>query len=487
MEKRHLTQIILMVVGIIYISFSAQSCDKGKESIKDNKVKPDKIVGVKEKGKEYSKVVRVIMEMDSGTTSYVHEGDKEIAVPVFEYDPRKEIATALKKATFKAVSSKSEKYDLTLRITHRERVRRSSGSQYDLSTETVIDHIGFVLEDKDSVVLIEDERGPFSSYASKAYAKQDFVNDLVALVEIRIEKPDETTSWIEFVSRRGDNASEKAIVKAGDPTYSVRDKQLIILKPLLRSHKISSRVVSERLLRTLEYMPSSYMDRAVLSIIQTYPFHRWSARGGEMTADAWAARQGVISVIKHETTAIDLFLEDLTGKQELNFFRYGVRDGGVATRAKTVLMRLSKGRWTKFDYDKFASIGNSVKIIDRNSEFDFFQVKYFDYNQTLLGEVEVVNPKRASEIYSKLWNQEWNNYTINKLIEILKNGRNTNIDKDALKNIGIDNNNYFQDIIEILGEISNDQAIPVLNTYLDHPILADSAKKAIESIEARGI
>lgn len=463
MNKRHVTCMFLMVIGITFISFIGQSFGKSKES---------------------TKVVRVIFDMDPATTMYKYEGDKQIAIPVFKYDPRKDITASLKKSGFKVVSQNSKNYDLSLKITHRERARQTGSYPGDTSSKTMIDHLGFVLEDKDGAILLKEGRGPFGTYVPMTAVKQSFIKDLVELVQIRIEKADETSCWIEFVSRKGDEASLKAIEKAGDPKYKAREEQLIALKPILRSHKFSSRVVSLHLLQALGYTPGSDMESAAFFIIQTYPFHRWSAQVGEMTPGAWAARQGVISVIRHGTTAIDLLVEDLKGKQDLNSLRYGVKDGGVATRAKAVLMRLSKEQWTKFGYSKRASIGRGVDYIDRKPESDFFHVKYSDRGK-VLGEVEVVNPERASKVYAGLWNQEWNDYAIKKLVEVLEKGRNVSIDEDYLKKTEINNRNYFRDVVDILGKIADSRAIQPLKSYLDHPKLAKDAKKAIENIEKR--
>lgn len=464
MNKRHVTRMFLMAVVIAFISLSGQFCSKSKES---------------------TKVVRVIFDMDSATISY-KDGKK---IPVFNYDPREDITAGLKKAGFKVVLQDSKNYDLTLKITHKERARQTDRYPGDTSHKIMIDHIGLVLEDKDGAVLLHESRGPFSDiYINTIRAmtniKKRFVKDLVELVQIRIEKNDETSCWIEFVSRRGDKLAQlqnwrnkyAILEKAGDPMYSKREEQIIALKPLIRSRNSFLREVSQRLLQALGYTPSGNMESAAFFIVQTYPFHRWSATIGEMTHGAWAARQGVIPVIRYGTTAIDLFVEDLK-------FKYPGREKAVA-----VLLRLSKERWAKFGYAKKAS-NRKVEYIDYTPQCDFFHVKYFDpfgrAEDELFAEVEVVNPNRASEVYAGLWNQEWNNHAIKKLAEVLEEGRNVRIDKDSLKRAGIDNKNYFQDVIDILGKIADNRAIQLLKSYLAHPKLAENAKDAIENIEKR--
>lgn len=430
-----------------------------------------------------SKIFRVIFDLEPATTEYKYEGGKQVAIPVFKYDPSKEIKENLIKAGFKVVPQNSTNFDITLKISHRERVRQNNRYPGDYSQKTMIDHIGFVLEDKDGMSLIKLERGPFSAYTSMTFVKQTFIKDLIELVQIRMEKDNETSCWIEFISRRGDEASYNAIEKAGDPNYPVRIEQINVLKPMLRSHNLSIRILADRLLKKLEYSPSSEIEKTISFIVRSYPFHRWSAQVGESSTDAWAARQGVSAIIKYGTTAIDLFVDDLKGKEDLNTWRYGVKNGGVATRAKSVLERLTYEQWIKFGYAKFTSIGREVKYVDHKPELDFFNVKYFDFNNKLIGEVEVVNPKKASEVYSKVWNQEWNDYAITKLVEELEKGKNVSFIKDYLKNTGIDNKNYFRDIFEILGEIADSRTIVQLETFLINPELAEDTKRAIKKIK----
>ncbi len=450
MEKRYGIRIFPLVVGIIFISLSCQ-CG----------------------GKKYTKVIKVIFDMDQATTSYKNEGGKKIATAEFKYDPREAITDSLDNAGYKVVSPDDDNYDLVLKIMHRERARFTGRYTGDTSSKTVIEKMGFELHDKDGTLLLEEKRGPFA-YEPMIFVKLSFIKDLVELVQIRLEKADETACWLESVSRRGDKASVKAIEKAGNPNYNAREEQLIVLKPIIRSHDFYSRTAAVRLLEELGYTADSFRDSAAFYIVKTYPFHRWSATSGERTPGAWAARQGVISVIKYGTTAIDLFIEDLKGKQT----------GGVVSKAKAILERLSDERWSEFNYAKFSSIGQNVQYVDRYAKTDFFSVRYFSYNKKLLGEVEVVNPQKASKVYSKVWDQQWNDYTINKLAEILDKGRDASNNSDFLKT-GTSNPNYFKDVIEILGQIADNRVIQSIKNYIDHPKLAEDAKKALENIEKR--
>ena len=127
-----------------------------------------------------------------------------------------------------------------------------------------------------------------------------------------------------------------------------------------------------------------------------------------------------------------------------------------------------------------------MKYVEHKPESDFFNVKYFDvFKKILIAEVEVVNPKKALEIYSKFWDQEWNDYTIKQLVDVLKNDINIGTDKNDLMKAGIDNKNYFRDIIEILGEIADSRINQELETLLANPKLAMDAKKAIEKINSK--
>jgi hypothetical protein len=159
----------------------------------------------------------------------------------------------------------------------------------------------------------------------------------------------------------------------------------------------------------------------------------------------------------------------------------------VATRANSVLLRLSTERWTKFGYSKYASIGREVKYEVNKPNTDFFKVEYFTSFGELksLGLVEVVNPDKAPDAYSKVWNQEWNDYATKKLVEVLNRLKNVSNEETYMKNEGIDNRNYFENVIDILGKIADNQAIAALKNYLTHSKFADNAKKAIKEIENR--
>jgi len=454
---------LLMAVVIAFISLSGQFCSKSKES---------------------TKVIRVIFNLSASQIRYEYEDNKKIEKPVFNYDPREDITAGLKKAGFKVVSQDSKNYDLTLNITHIERARQERGGLGTKSpVRILIANIGFVLKDKDGAALLRYSRGAAGNIygrftiSSMTNIKNSFVKDLVELVQIRSEKDDETSCWIEFVSRRGDKLAQlggrRALLeKAGDPMYSKREEQIIALKPMIRSRDFFLRVDSQRVLQALGYTPSNITESAAFLIVQTYPFHEW--HGGRLPEGEWAARQGVIPVIRYGTMAIDLIVEDLKVK--------------YPSRAKDVLLRLSKERWAQFDYLKKA-LNRRIEFIDYTPQCDFFHVKYFDPfgrgKDKLFAEVEVVNPNRASEVYAGLWNQEWNSYAVEKLAKVLEAGRNVRIDKNSLKRTGIDNENYFQDVIEILGKIADTQSIQLLNSYLAHPKLGENTKVAIENIEKR--
>ena len=434
---------------------------------------------------EVKKIIRVQYDLAPATSRYVVRDGKRVPVAVFKYNPIKEIKAKLIKAGFEVVSQNSSKFDLSLKVSHKERVRLMNRYPGDNTQKTMIDHIGFVVEDKNNKILLKVDRGPFSSYTSMDDVKQSFINDLVELLQIRSEKDNETACWLEFVSRRGDQAGLEAIEKAGDNNYPLRDEQIAVFKPMLRNPDLTSRMLACRLLDSLAFIPADENEKAVLSMVKSYPYQRWSAQSAESTTGAWAARQGVISIIKFGTTAIDLLVEDLKGKEDINTQRYGVSDGGVAPRAKAVLKRLSAEQWTKFTYAKFSSIGRNVEFVEHEAEADFFKVKYFDFRNKLMGEVEVVNPKKATEAYAKVWNEEWNDYTTGQLMDVLKNGKHLHADKNALIKVGIHNPNYYRDLLEILGEIADRSINPSLETLLSNPKLQADVQKAIEKINKR--
>ena len=263
-----------------------------------------------------------------------------------------------------------------------------------------------------------------------------------------------------------------------------RQKQLSVLEPLLkqhlRSHYLATRDVACLCLKELEWIPSCKADSSAFFIPQTYPFARWSSTVGESSLDAWAARQGVISVIKYDTSAIDLLIKDLEGFPELGRTRLGLMDGGVASRAKAILKRLSKENWNRFEYT--SGLGSNVKIISANGDFHTVEYRY-SFRQA-----DVINPERAKDVLSTFWNQGWNEYAIERLVAVLDTFKSINHEKDykvyLIDNV-IDNRNYFQDIIEILGSIGDSNVVDELKFYLNNPELGDITKKSMTEIADR--
>lgn len=129
------------------------------------------------------KVIRVIFDMDPATVEY----DDGVPNPVFEFDTRPGIEQGLKKAGFKVVAENKKNYDLTLRVTHRERARQTGSYVGDTSHVIMIDHFGYVLEDKDGEVLLEEASGPFGTHENMAKLKDSLVEELLNAIEGYLE------------------------------------------------------------------------------------------------------------------------------------------------------------------------------------------------------------------------------------------------------------------------------------------------------------
>ena len=198
----------------------SKKVEKPEEELKPVPVKKEEAQVRFENALETETVVRVIFDMNPATIRYRYEGDKQIPVSVFEYDPRKNITASLEKSGFKVVSQDSTHYDLGLLITHRERARQTGRYPGDTSRKIMIDHIGFVLEDKDGAILLKEGRGPFGTYESMTTVKQSFVKDLVELVQKKaieeaqskkVEKPEEELKPVPVKKEEAQVRFEKAL------------------------------------------------------------------------------------------------------------------------------------------------------------------------------------------------------------------------------------------------------------------------------------
>ena len=161
-------------------------------------------------------------------------------------------------------------------------------------------------------------------------------------------------------------------------------------------------------------------------------------------------------------------------------------DESIAPKSKAVLKRLTEHNWNRFgSWSSFFAKNTDnkkVKMVDINKrDDDFWRVKYTAYRDPF-GEAMVVNPQKASQVYSRLWDPRWNVFGVKQLTEILENVKINTIDKDYFKKNDIENSKYFQDVIEILGEIGDTSVIQTLKGYLKHPDLGQYAEKAIEQI-----
>ena len=150
-------------------------------------------------------VIKLILDMSPAKT--VQKDGRR--VPVFYHDLSTDIKASLENAGFNIVTREGESYDLVLRYKHVERMARDPSGL----TVTIVRNLGFTLQATDGI-LLQEERGPFGvfwPYDSINEGAKHFMEDLVELVQLRIEKTNEIACWIEFVRRRGDKASLEAI------------------------------------------------------------------------------------------------------------------------------------------------------------------------------------------------------------------------------------------------------------------------------------
>jgi hypothetical protein len=445
--------------------------------------------------KQRQRTIRAVFEIQPAESRIVYEGESEYLE--LQYDPSNDIISGLQRAGFTVVTDGSADADMVATVRHKE-VAYARRSGREVTSQTVaIDSMMFRLTDADSNDLLTPVRFYKFDYARGAYhpdwvdmakIKETFVNNLVELVAIRSEEDDETSAWIEFVRRRGERATVREIHRAADSSYNHREEQLRVLVPLLelylRSHELRERVVAASCLQEFDWTPTNMVDSAAFSIIDTYPYEEsgvpWGDR--EHSPDAWAAKQGVIPVMKYGTLAIDFLIEDLEGFRVSGRDVYGLRDGDVPTRAKAILERLSKENWNRFRYP----LRPRGEVIDTNPGFE--TVEY--YVASPLRGINIPHKRRVeairtTEVFSDTWSQHWNDHAIERLVDILETGRTTGTDSDYLREKGISNRDYFKDVIEILGAIGDSRAIEVLRLYVDHSELGKVANEAIAQIRDR--
>ena len=431
MNKRHVTRNFLIVVVIAFISLTGQNCLSSTKN---------------------KKVIRVIFDMNPATIRY-KDGEK---IPVFKFDPRKDITASLKKAGFRVVSQDSKNYDLTLKINHIERARQTGRYSGDLSHKIMIDHIAFVLEDKDGAILLKEGRGPFGTYESMTAVKQSFVKDLPKLVIHRLQAKDEVSFQISLLKTKGfDKKRFERLSELKDP------RAIEAITPFLRECYAPNRWYPKFVLWDLGYNPEGVEERAVFDIVDLVrPF-----RGHREKMDRARKIKKNVRVILayYGLTAIELFLEDLTCEVMKNYY-----EGDAASKnAKKALNMLTLNNWRK-------GWGRGVVYLDR---FSIENITYLSTEEVkkrlkITDESRRVNRSKFVNLYDPAWNI----YAVKQLINALKQD-NTPI-KDKVR--------YLKDVIEILGTIADNRAIDSLKNYLGHPELAENAKKAIEEIEKRG-
>lgn len=401
------------------------------------------------------------------------EVNGEEKVPVYSFDPRKEIQKSLKGAGFKVVLREDQNYDYLLRVIQKEYAykHRLKKDGFMLGVE----FFSYMLSDSQGAVLLTERRNPYPGTKAQIQA---VIRELTQFIKLRTQVADDASFWLKIVKLKGKDARLEEILKIGSLKGNQKKQQVALLEPYLRSHQSSQRLVAYGALKLVGYSPDTPLKKAAFYIANNYIFSRWSANAGDESKEAWAARQGVIPIIKYDTTAIDLLVEDL---------RAGWT---IAPKAEAALKRLTEKNWSRFGSWglSFAKRTNNdeVKMLDANERDDDFWRVIYEYSlNPLVGEVEVVNPKKATQVYSRLWDPRWNVYGVERLTKILENVKTLTIDKDYFKRNDIENEYFFHYVIRILGEIGDTSTVQTLNSYVDHPKLGKSAEKAIEKIIKR--
>lgn len=420
--------------------------------------------------------LRILILCEIDAAQFEFNGEEK--VPVYSFDPRKEIQKSLKGAGFKVVLREGQNYDYLLRVIQKEYAykHRLKKDGFLLGVELFT----YKLSDSQGAVLLNERRNPYPGTKAQIQA---VIRELTQFVQLRTQVADDASFWIKIVKLKGKDARPEEILKIGSLKGYQKKQQVALLEPYLRSHQEPQRFFAYGALKLVGYSPDTPLKKAAFYIANNYMWARWSANVGEGSKEAWAARQGVIPIIKYDTAAIALLVEDLRA------------DWTIAPYAKAALKRLTKKNWSRF-FGYYKSRGghslskwtndDEVKMLDANErDDDFWRVIYTYILNPLVGEVEVVNPKKAIQVYSRLWDPRWNVYGVERLTKILENVKTLTIDKDYFKRNDIENEYFFHYVIEILGEIGDTSTVQTLNSYVDHPKLGKFAEKAIEKIIKR--
>jgi hypothetical protein len=400
-------------------------------------------------------VIRVIFTMDPGREEY-KDG---IPHPVFFYDPRAIIKQKLVDAGFEVVAEDSEEYDLTLRILHRERARATGSYPGDIfyspggtSSKMMIDSLEFTLEDGDSNVLLTEVRGPFGTYDNMSVVRDSIAEEVPILIKLRLEAEDEVSYIIARLEQMGvERHLLKRLSTLADP------KAIEGLRPFLRDCWGPMRWEVKYTLMDLGYEPLSTRENAAFDMVDLVsPFWRRpsSSRPEKVNPKTIIALYGL--------TAIELFLEDL--KCDVN--KGKIDEAATSENAKVALCMLTEVNWAK-------QWGQGKVYLDK---FKIDKIEYLDQEE-VKARLGISDKKdffdRKNVI--KLYDQAWNTYAVTQLINALNEENEDVEDKDR----------YLKNIIDILGEIANAQAIGPLENYLAYPELAEYVEKAIEAIESR--
>lgn len=456
-----------IIVVIVISMVTCFYCNKGEKESTESKIK---------------KSIHVVFNMSSATVEY--KGNKK--VPVFVMDPRESILGHLKDAGFKVLTKEDKPYDLKLVVEYHERASYSSqypGGIRDRATRISINDFNFTLSDTSGEQLLYEEFQTNSRPPGVRSADTFdwFCKEIPQLILGRLEAENElsflisriqTEDFVKILERPGGLNLLKRI-------ESFQDSSAInVILPFLRVGNHFARWRVKYTLYALGYRPQSIKEKAAWEIID---FERplglntkeeaaipWGiqiqvtgSRGKKMHSDPLKVNY---FIAYYGLDGINLLLEDLKVKRRKNYFN------SIQDQAKKGLCMLSKQNWRK----TWGSRG-------------IVYLKYFNLDKIAYLSKQEVYRKLGSKIepppfgkgsgsidrkyFSSLFREEWNTHATENLIADLNDTLSSEI--------------YLKDVIIILGEIANRNAVESLQPFLTDEMLKEEAEKAIHKIESR--
>ncbi|HEB36438.1 MAG TPA: hypothetical protein ENI18_11440 [Candidatus Aminicenantes bacterium] len=458
---------VLIIIMFLFNVFSSNSCSKGTDETTEPIIKMN---------------ILVVFNMSPSTIEY--KDNKKI--PVYAYDPRKEIKKYLKDAGIKAVAKDDKPHELKLEVEYHERARGTSRYAGDpvRKTSVSISDFSFTLYDGSGQTLLYEQYDPAGEVPGTKVIDSlaRFNEKIPQLILGRLEAEDEVSFLISRIKKEDflKKLNRSGGLKLLKRIEGFQDRRAI--DPILPFLRVGSNYARWRVKYTLfalGYEPQSIEEKSAWEIID---FERpMGLNRKEQEAIPWGVRrmsrgaQGLVErgdplerhhfIVYYGLHGIKLLLEDLKRERRKNVW------SEIIEHAKSSLCLLTKENWKRawgqghVDLDEYFS---PEKITYLSTE---------ELKKKLLNKIEKPPTwaKGRGTIrrrhFAALFRQEWNSYTTENLIAALKDGGG--------------NDRYLNDVIYILGEIAAKKAIDTLNTYLSDYAYMAEAKKAIQKIESR--